>query len=65
MDYELDFDFAVYHSPKASHIRDELSILVPLHKDPKIIIETPDGPLAISHIMEQGGVIRIFTLEGN
>lgn len=62
-DYELDLAHAVANTSfTAGELGHTLSF-IDWHKVP-VIVETPNGPLAIGHLAEHNGVITLFTLEG-
>lgn len=63
-DYDEELAFAIANSPLTYQLSTNLATLGTRHGNPAVIVETPDGPLAISHVEEQDGVIKIFTLEG-
>lgn len=60
--YDKDLAFAIENT---AFDRDYLSYILqyPRWENLSVVVETPNGPLAITHVEEQDGVLKLFTLE--
>lgn len=63
-DYALDLEFA---TEKTSFTNGRLAHNLTYPKwdqDTPVVVETPNGPLAITHVEMEDGVVKLYTLEG-